>query len=131
GYDGWRRASAQAPKPTRWESQGVARQNSLRGRVLLEMGKMTEAVKFLQNAVDVETNRADYRRTLAGAQAGNPRLRKDALSNYLRAIELEPALADNYLQAAILYGRLGDLGKAEEYLLECLKWDPENAEARR
>ena len=130
-YDAERVASAQAPKPTLSDSQELARQNHLRGRALLELGKMTEAVKFLQNTVDVEPNRADYRRTLAGAQAGNPRLRKDALSNYLRAIDLEPALADNYLQAALLYGRLGEFVKAEEYLSACLKWEPENAEAKR
>src|SRR5204863_6471151 len=119
------------PRPTRSDTQELARQNHLRGRALVEMGKMTDAVKFLQNAVEVEPNNADYRRTLASAQAGNPRMRREAIANYLKAIELEPAGADTYLKVAGLYRRIGELDRAAESLRECLKWDPANAEATR
>lgn len=130
-YDAERTTTGQAPKPTLSESQELARQNYLRGRALMEMGKMTEAVRFLQNAVDVEPNRADYRRVLAGAQAGNPRMRREAIENYLKAIDLDPALSDTYLQVGLLYRRLGETTKAEATLRECIKWDPMNTEAIR
>jgi curved DNA-binding protein CbpA len=130
-YDTERRSAGQAPRQTRSDTQELARQNYLRGKALVEMGKMTDAVKFLQNAVDAEQNNADYRRTLASAQAGNPRLRREAIANYARAIELEPAVADTYLKIAMLYRRIGEMDKAEASLRECLKRDPWNPEAGR
>jgi tetratricopeptide (TPR) repeat protein len=61
--------------------------------------------------------------------AKNPRLRREAEPHFLKAIELDPARADTYLQLGLLYRRLGEPDKAVTRLRECLKWDPANVEA--
>ncbi len=103
--------------------------NFLRGRSLFEEGKPAEALRFLQNAAEIEPNRAEYQRLLGIVQSRNPRLRLEAEASLLRAIELEPARADGYLHLGLLYRRMGETEKAIEKLRECLKWDPANLEA--
>jgi curved DNA-binding protein CbpA len=112
------------------EQREVARQNFLRGRALVEMGKPAEAVTFLQNAVDLDPGRGEYWRVLAQIQAGNPRMRREAEMNYIRAIALEPANAENYLRLGLVYRRLGEIDRAIERLNESLKWDPSLEEAK-
>lgn len=128
-YDAERAQAGSAPKITASDQQTLAKQNFVRGRMLVDENKPAEALKFLQNAVDIEPNKPEYQRLLATVQAKNPRLRRDAEIHFLKAIELDPARADTYLQLGLLYRRLGEPGKAVTRLRECLKWDPANGEA--
>jgi len=128
-YDTERAQAGAAPKVTTSDQATLAKQNFVRGKMLVDENKPAEALRFLQNAVDIEPNKADYQRLLASVQAKNPRLRREAESHFLKAIELDPARADTYLQLGLLYRRLGDAEKAVMRLRECLKWDPANAEA--
>jgi tetratricopeptide (TPR) repeat protein len=107
----------------------LAKGNFLRGRALVEEGKPAEALQFLQNAVDLDPNRPEYLRLLGAVQARNPRLRLEAEATLLKAIELDPARAEGYLQLGLLYRRMGEIEKAIERMRECLKWDPANHEA--
>jgi curved DNA-binding protein CbpA len=128
-YDAERAAKGMGPKQPAGDQQALARVNFLRGRGLFEEGKPAEALRFLQNAVEIEPNRAEYQRLLGIVQSRNPRLRLEAEASLLKAIDLEPARADGYLQLGLLYRRMGETEKAVEKLRECLKWDPANLEA--
>ena len=128
-YDTERAQAGTAPKATASDQQMLAKQNFVRGKMLVDENKPAEALKWLQNAVDIEANKPEYHRLLAQVQAKNPRLRAEAEMHFLRAIELDPARADTYLQLGLLYRRLGESARAVEKLRECLKWDPANAEA--
>jgi len=128
-YDTERAQSATAPRQASSDQQMMAKQNFVRGRMLVDENKPAEALKWLQNAVDVEPNKPEYQRLLALVQAKNPRLRREAEEHFLKAIELDPARADTYLQLGLLYRRTGEMDKAVARLRECLKWDPANAEA--
>jgi tetratricopeptide (TPR) repeat protein len=128
-YDTERAQAGTAPKVTASDQQMLAKQNFVRGKMLVDENKPAEALKWLQNAVDIEPNKPEYQRLLASVQAKNPRLRAEAESHFLKAIELDPARADTYLQLGQLYRKLGDVDKAVTRLRECLKWDPANAEA--
>ena len=129
-YDAQLLVGGTTQKATAAEQREVARQNFLRGRALVEMGKPADAVKFLQNAVDLDPSRGEYWRVLAQIQAGNPRMRREAEANYIRAIALEPANAENYLRLGLVYRRLGEDDRAIERLRESLKWDPSLEEAK-
>lgn len=128
-YNAEHQAAPPTPKAAASDQHVLARQNFIRGRMLFEEGKMVEALGFLQNAADGDPNRAEYFRLLGNVQARNPRMRAEAESSFLRAIELDPARGDAYLQLGLLYRRLGETQKAIGRLQECLKWDPANVEA--
>src|SRR5262249_2193416 len=128
-YDTERAQAGAAPKVTTSDQATLAKQNFLRGRMLMDENKPADALQLLQNSVDIEPNKPEYQRLLAQVQAKNPRLRREAEAHFLKAIELDPARADTYLQLGLLYRRLGESEKALTRLRECLKWDPANAEA--
>lgn len=128
-YDAERASKGATAKQPASDQAILAKQNYLRGKALTDEGKPAEALKFLQNAVELEPNRPEYLRLLGTVQAKNPRLRMEAEATLLKAIELDPARADGYLQLGMLYRRMGDIEKSIERLRECLKWDPTNGEA--
>ena len=128
-YDTERAQAGFAPKVTTSDQAMLAKQNFVRGKMLVDENKPAEALKWLQNAVDIESNKPEYHRLLAQVQAKTPRLRAEAEVHFLKAIQLDPARADTYLQLGLLYRKLGEVDKAVTRLRECLKWDPANAEA--
>jgi len=128
-YDTERAQAGGGPKITTSDQQMLAKQNFARGKMLVDENKPAEALKWLQNAVDIEPNKPQYQRLLALVLAKNPRLRGEAELHFIKAIQLDPARADNYLQLGLLYKKLGDVDKAITRLRECLKWDPANGEA--
>ena len=128
-YDAERLAGAPASKQASADQAAFAKGNFLRGKTLSDEGKYAEALSWLQNAVDADPERPEYLRLLASVQGRNPRLRREAVENYKKAIALDPARPEAYLQLGLLYRRLGDIDPAVEALRECLKWDPSNAEA--
>jgi len=109
----------------------VARQNFLHGKAHLEKNEMTKALSFFEHAVEQEPGREEYRRYLALVQARNPRLRREAEMNFLKAIELNPTFAENYAQLGLLCRKMGQSVRAEEYLNKALSWDPTNETAQQ
>jgi curved DNA-binding protein CbpA len=68
-----------APKVATSDQQMLAKQNFVRGRMLVDENKPAEALKWLQNAVDVEPNKPEYQlargcrlRTCACREAEEP-----------------------------------------------------------
>ena len=104
----------------------LARQNFLHGKAHLEKNEMTKALSFFEHAVEQDPGREEYRRHLALLQSRNPRHRKEAEQNFLRAIELNPTFAENYAQLGLLYRKMGQIERGDEYLQKALSWDPTN-----
>ena len=107
----------------------VARMNFKHGKEMFDKGRFGEAISFLQNACDQEPSKAEHFHYLAMAQSKNPRWKKDAEENFLRAIERDPTNAEIYSQLGSLYARGGLHSKARDMFTKALQWDPSNAEA--
>jgi tetratricopeptide (TPR) repeat protein len=107
----------------------VSRQNFLHGKAHLEKNELAKALSFFEHAVEQEPGREEYRRYLALVQSKNPRLRKEAEQNFLKAIELNPTFAENYAQLGLLYRKMGQTALGDEFLQRALSWDPSNETA--
>src|SRR5262249_47343679 len=107
----------------------LARQNFLHGKAHLERNEMTCALSFFEHAVEQDPGREEYRRYLALTQSRNPRLRREAEKNFLKAIELNPTCAENYAQLGLLYRKLGQATKGDDFLQKALGWDSSNETA--
>jgi len=112
------------------DTTDLARQNFRTGREHLERGHLAEALGFLVNACRQDPTRPEYFELLGVTQSKNPRFRKDAEENLLKAIALDPASASAHAQLGALYDRTGAADKARGMYRKALEWDPDNAIAR-
>lgn len=101
------------------------------GRAALKNGDFDKAVSRLRECVWLRADVARFQHWLAVAQSEIPSLRKEAEQHFLKAIELDSANADSYVQLGKLYLTVNLPIKAEAQFLEALRWDPENQEAAR
>lgn len=107
----------------------LARQNFMRGRALAAQRKLTEAVTFLENAVQLDPGQAQYRLELGLLLAKNPRHREQAERHLLQALDLSPTLTAGYVALGQMYLRAGRPGRAARMAREALRWEPGHAEA--
>ena len=107
----------------------VAHINFKHGKDMFDKGKLGEAITFLQNACDQDPSKAEHFHYLAIAQSKNPRWKKDAEENFLKAIEKDPMNAEIYTHLGSLYARGGMHSKARDMFKKALQWDPAQQEA--
>src|SRR6266581_1349956 len=107
----------------------MAHMNFKHGREMFDKGKLGEAISFLQNACDQDPSKAEHFHYLALAQSRNPRWKKDAEENFLKAIDRDPTNADIYAQLGSLYAKGGLHSKARDMFKKALQWDPASQEA--
>jgi len=107
----------------------MAHMNFKHGKDMFDKGKLGEAISFLQNACDQDPSKAEHFHYLAMAQSRNPRWKKDAEENFLKAIERDPTNADIYAQLGSLYAKGGLHSKARDMFKKALQWDPASQEA--
>jgi curved DNA-binding protein CbpA len=101
------------------------------GRASLTKGDFKKAVEQLKSCVWFNPKKASYNYYLGMAESEIPELRKSAEQHFLKALELESAAADIHLALAKLYIKVMLPRKAEMQAKEALKWDPQNAEAKK
>jgi len=101
------------------------------GRGLYAKGEFDQAAEKLRECVWLKPEVARYRYYLGAAQAENPKTRKDAEQNLLKAIELDHAHSDSYLALGRLYLKVGMARRAEAQFHLALRWNPQNVEAER
>ncbi len=111
------------------DKQAAAREAYLRGRKLMDAGKTFEAIRLFETAVNLEPGRAEHFHFLGVCQAQNPRWKKKAEENLLKAIAMNPSSAQSFLELARLYKKGGLERRAAETYEAVLKWDPTNEEA--
>jgi len=107
-----------------------AEQQYERGQELIKRGDYREAVTALEWVVRLNPKQAKYYAALGKALSKVPRRTHDAEQNFLKAIELEPSDAENYIALGLFY-REGKLTqRAIRQFEEALMWDPENKQAK-
>jgi tetratricopeptide (TPR) repeat protein len=111
------------------DKQAAARDAYLRGRKSMEVDDVFEAIAMFEQATTLDPTRSEYFFLLGSCQARNPRWKKKAEENLLKAIELNPAQSSGYLALARLYKRGGLGTRSQEMYREVLRWDPSNEEA--
>jgi len=130
-YDEEEKGKAERADSRPADTSDLARQNFKSGRENLEHGHFDKALGFLLNACQQDPTRAEYFELLGATQAKNPRLRKDAETSLLKAIDLDPASASAHAHLGALYERTGALDRARAMYRKALQWDPDNAIARQ
>jgi curved DNA-binding protein CbpA len=119
-------AARRSPRATEKtvDSHDIARLNFRHGKDQFDKGKFGEAVSFFQNACDQDPTKAEHFLHLAMAQSKNPRWKKEAEDNFLKALNLDPSNADIYAHLGALYSKGGLHSKAREMFKKALEWDP-------
>jgi tetratricopeptide (TPR) repeat protein len=131
-YDEQRAEPVQnSPAEQKQEQADMARQNFLYGKVMLQKGKFHEAVKFFENAVQLDDHKAEYHQYLGSVQMKNPKWRRDAARSFAKALEIDPSLVSCYVNLGSIYVRLQQLDKAEKMFRTALQWDPDQPVAKR
>lgn len=108
---------------------GSAEANHFLGRALLAKGaNLAEAMKFLDAAVNIDGNRAEYHLYVGWAanDTGQPARAEAALK---RALELDKGLGDAYWQRGILRQKSGEANDALQDLKTALEKRPSRFEA--
>jgi len=89
-----------------------------------------EAIIFLEEAIRLRRDKADYFLLLAMAESKLDAYKKKAEQDFLHAIELQPWNADAYLGLGMLYMNEGLKIKARKQLEKALEIDPERQQTR-
>jgi curved DNA-binding protein CbpA len=100
------------------------------GGSALASSDFEKAVEMFKECVWLQPEAAKHHLYLGLAQLEIPRRRKDAEQSLLEAIKREPLLSSAHVALARLYVKVNLPKRAEARLLELLKWDPANREAR-
>jgi curved DNA-binding protein CbpA len=111
------------------DKHATGRDSYLRGRKEMEAGRIFEAMRLFENAVENDGGRAEYFHYLGLCQGQNPRWRKKAEESFLKAVEMNPAAVLSLLELARLYRKGGLDRKSCEMYERVLTWDPTNEES--
>ncbi len=113
------------------EKERIAEALFREGRACLTHGDFEKAVEHLRGSVWLRPDKSHYHRYLGIAQTEIPQFRKSAEQHLLKAIELDGTSIASRLALVKLYMKANLPRKAEMQLQNVLRWDPENAEAKR
>jgi hypothetical protein len=108
----------------------LARLNFRHGKDQFDKGKFGEALSFFQNACEQDPTRSEHFFYLAMTQSKNPRWKKDAETNFFKALDIDPSNGDLYAHLGMLYSKGGLHSKARDMFRKALQWDPANAMAQ-
>lgn len=100
------------------------------GKTLFGMDRFDDAVTFLEEAVRLRRDKADYHLLLAMAESRIPSYVRKAETDFLKAIGLEPWNPEGYAGLGVLYKAEGLQTKAIRQFEKALEADPEHAKAR-
>lgn len=114
------------------ERPNSAEANHFLGRAYLKQGGLeaTAAMRYLQRAVDLDPNKAEYHLYVAwAANEASPAQLGLARKHVDKALALDKLLADGYWQRGVVELREGSLGDAVKDLKKALELKPERTEA--
>ncbi|HXV75207.1 MAG TPA: J domain-containing protein [Candidatus Polarisedimenticolaceae bacterium] len=118
-------ASVEPQQDTRY----LAKQNFARGRLLSEKKQYHDALKFFENAIELDPSKAEYHLELGQVLSFNPRRRDDAERALRRAVEMNPGLTRAYGILGEMFERAERVEDAIEMFEELLRWESRNTNA--
>lgn len=92
-------------------------------------GNYAQAATFCQEAIDLDSGKAEYYCQLAMSLAHIDT--KEAEKAYLQAIELAPTNTNFHLELGLFFKEIGLVDKAGKYLQQALALDSDNVRAKR
>ncbi len=101
------------------------------GKTLYGMDRFDEAVAYLEEAVRLRRDKADFFLLLAMAESRIPAYLRKAETDYQKAIALEPWNPEAFVGLGVLYKEAGLQMKAIRQFEKALEADPEHAKARQ
>ena len=122
------------PKPKAGDARDDTKRAEVKfrqGKTLFDQTRFDEAVILLQEAIRLDSHKSQYFLLLAMTQSKIKQFQKKAVSNFQKAIELEPWNPDAYLGLGSLYRREGMPVMASKYLKKALQVDPDHRGARK
>jgi hypothetical protein len=108
----------------------LAHENFLRARVLIAKKKRADAVKFLENAIQIDPSKSIYHLELGKLLSGNPRRRDEAEQHLIQAKTIDPSSAEAYVSLGHLHAKRGQTDRAIAMYREALRWQADHVEAR-
>jgi len=121
------------PVAAQEDAQDVLRKADIKfrqGKTLHGQGRYDEAVAYLEEAIRLRRDKADYYLLLAMSEAKLKAYVKKAEQDFLKAIELEPWNPEGYVGLGMLYKAEGLQTKAIKQLEKAVSADPDHATAR-
>ena len=100
------------------------------GKTLHAQGRYDEAIAYLEEAVRVRRDKADYYLLLAMCESKLPPYVQKAEQDFQKAIQLEPWNPEGYVGLGLLYKAEGLQTKAIKQLEKALEADADHASAR-
>jgi curved DNA-binding protein CbpA len=130
-YDEQRLSTLAKKEDEKQDTAYLARENYARAKVLLDKKRLQDAVRFLENAIQLDESKSEYHLELGRVLTLNPRRRADAERHLQRATEINPTAAVGYVELGRLYAKMGRRDDAASAFREALRWEPEDAAAQR
>jgi tetratricopeptide (TPR) repeat protein len=100
------------------------------GKTLHGQGRYDEAIAYLEEAVRVRRDKADYYLLLAVCESKLPAYVRKAEQDFLKAIQLEPWNPEGHVGLGLLYKAEGLQTKAIKQFEKALEVDADHAGAR-
>jgi curved DNA-binding protein CbpA len=113
------------------QSVVLARENYIAGRALIAKRRLTDAVRFLENAIQLDPSKSAYHLELGKLLTGNPRRRDEAERYLVQAKTLDPSSAEAYAGLGQLHAKRGQKDQAIAAFREALRWKADHVEARK
>lgn len=116
------------------EAQDILKRADIKfrqGKTLYGQERYNDAVVFLEEAVRLRKNKADFYLLLAMAESKIPAFRNKAQEDFLKAINLEPWNPEAYVGLGFLYKSEGLMTKANKQFQKALEADPDHRLARQ
>ena len=125
-YDARGYKDASEVEAARAEKGKNARELYLKANRFFKGKRYFEAVSLMEEAVAIDSSRANYFLLLGLAQSKLPAMKKHAEKNLLKAHELEPWNADHLFALGELYKSENLMKKAEQYFQKALEINMEH-----
>ncbi len=122
-----------APASTQDDAQEILKKADIKfrqGKTLHGQGRFDEAVAYLEEAVRMRRDKADYYLLLAVCESKLKAYVKKSEQDFQKAIQLEPWNPEGYVGLGILYKTEGMQTRAIKQFEKALEVDPDHANAR-
>ena len=113
------------------DTSHLARQNYVAAKELIKRKQFRQAIKFLENALELEENVPEYHVEFGSVIALNPVRREEAEEHLRRGLELDPTVIDGHTALADLLVKRDKTTNAIQVLTEALNWFPDHPELER